>query len=281
MKKALHLGNLQIQWLNGGDFMLDGGTMFGAVPKVLWQKKIEVDADNYIKMCNSPLLLRGEGFNIIVDSGLGNTLSDKQKKIFRVYREWSLVEDLQALGLERSDITHVILTHGDYDHAGGVVMHNAEGQPELTFPEAQHVMQAREWHDVCHPNSRSAHTYWPHNFTGLEESGLLRLVDGKEEVAPGITVEPTGGHTRGHQLVYMQGESGSAVHLGDVFPAHTHANPLWIMAYDNFPLEIIAKKEELLPRFQKLGSWFTFYHDLAVRACKLGDDGKVSETFSD
>ncbi len=278
---TLDLGQTTISWLTGGHFELDGGTMFGAVPKVLWSTKYPADADNYIRMLNAPLLVRTPEHCLIIDTGLGNKLSDKQKQIFRVYEGWNLVDELAGLGLGREDIDVVILTHGDFDHAGGVVMHGNSGEPELTFPRARHVLQTLEWEDILHPNIRSSHTYWPENFAGLAESGLLELVDGDREIVPGVTVRLTGGHTRGHQLVEIRGEADSAVHLGDVLPTHAHTNPLWIMAYDNFPLDIIDRKQELLPRYQQKGWWFTFYHDIHMLACRLDGRGKVVETFPD
>mgnify|MGYP001161940770 FL=1 len=271
----LDLGNITIDWLCGGDFELDGGTMFGAVPKVLWQQKYPADADNYIRLHNAPLLVRTPEFNIIIDTGLGNKLTEKQQAIFRVTRPWSVAEDLQALGLKREDIEYVILTHGDFDHAGGVVMRNGSGGTELTFPKAKHVVQKKEWYDISHPNSRAAHSYFPDNFAGLKASGMLTVVDGNRPIVEGVTVRHTGGHTRGHQIVEIKGSAGSAVHLGDVLPTHTHSNPLWIMAYDNFPLELIEQKEHLLPAYRKQNCWFTFYHDIYMKACRLDDRGKV------
>jgi len=276
-KSFLDLGSMRIDWLCGGHFELDGGTMYGAVPKVLWQKRYPADADNYIRIPNAPLLIRSGTANILVDTGLGNKLSARQKEIFRVYRDWNLPADLAALGLTREDIDLVILTHYDFDHAGGVIMQDDNGKPELTFPRARHILQQLEWQDVCHPNSRAKHTYWPENAAGLAESGLLELVDGEAEPAQGITVRLTGGHTRGHQMVEIRGDRDVAVHLGDVLPTHTHTNPLWIMAYDNFPLDIIAVKEELLPRYQRQNCWFTFYHDQYMKACRLDGQGRVSE----
>lgn len=273
MKKSLDLGDIKISWLNGGEFKLDGGTMFGAVPKVLWNKKYPADSNNNIKMLNAPLLVKTAENNILIDTGLGNKLSDKEKEIFQVTRPWSVVEDLTALGIDRDDIHCVILTHCDFDHAGGIVMINSHGQHELTFPKARHIMRKKEWEDVTHPNSRSAHSYWPHNFTSLEDSGLLELVDGDCEILPGVSVSATGGHTRGHQLVVLEGKSGCAVHLGDLLPLHSHFNPLWIMAYDNFPLEIIEQKETLLPFFSSRDCWFTFYHDIYMKACQIDSSG--------
>ncbi len=277
MTTTLDLGSLRICWLGGGSFELDGGTMYGAVPKLLWNKKYPADADNYIKLLNAPLLVQAAGKNCIIDTGLGNKLTNKQKQIFRIYADWSVPEDLAALGLSPDDIDYVILTHCDFDHAGGVVSTFESGESALTFPNAHHVIQEQEWHDVIRPNSRSEHTYWSHNFTGLQESHLLDLVDGDREIVPGVTVRQTRGHTRGHQLVEMQGDKGCAVHLADLLPTHTHTNPLWIMAYDNFPLDVIKQKEKWLHHYQAQDCWFTFYHDIYMKACRLDGKGKVTE----
>ena len=277
MHPSLSLGDTDITWLNGGEFELDGGTMYGAVPKVLWNKKYPADADNYIRLLNAPLLVRGKGHNILIDSGLGCKFSEKQREIFRVCREWSLIRDLAELGLGREDIDTVILTHCDFDHAGGIVMPGDSGAPALTFPRARHIIQRREWEDVLQPDIRSIHTYWPENFTGLADSGLLELVDGEAEIVPGITVRHTGGHTRGYQLVEISGSAGCAIHLGDLLPTHTHVNPLWIMAYDNYPMDVIKLKQELVPRYRERNCWFTFYHDIHMYACRLDEKGRVTE----
>ncbi len=273
MAATLHLGSATISWLNGGDFELDGGTMFGPVPRILWKRCFPPDEENFIRLPNSPLLIRTPEANVLVDTGLGDKLTEKQKSIYRVVREWSLVEDLAGCGLSREDIDLVILTHGDFDHAGGIVMRTGEERAELTFPRARHIIQRREWEDITRPNIRSAHAYWPENFAGLEQSGRLELVDGDCEVSPGIRVELTGGHTRGHQLVLVTGSRGRVAHLGDLFPTHCHANPLWVMAYDNFPLEVIERKNTLLPAFCRQGYRFTFYHDPHMQACTLDDRG--------
>lgn len=277
MTTSLQLGDIRISWLGGGELELDGGTMYGAVPKVMWNRKYPANEDNYIRLLNAPLLVQTGEANILIDTGLGNKFSNKKKQIFRVCRDWSLVSDLHELGLDRRDIDIVLLTHCDFDHAGGVVMLDEQKKAVLTFPAARHIIQKREWEDVLQTNIRSVHTYWPENFTGLAESGLLRLVDGQTEICKGITVKHTGGHTRGYQLVEIKGSGGSAVHLGDLFPTHTHANPLWIMAYDNFPMEVIALKQDLLPRYSAEGYWFTFYHDIYMMACRLDSRGRVTE----
>ncbi len=275
----LILGDFQIYWLNGGDFRLDGGTMFGAVPKVLWQKKCEADAANSILLVNDVLLVRTPEHNIIIDTGLGNRLTEKELSIFRVTSPWAVPADLADLGLARDDIDLVLLTHCDFDHAGGIVMENDDGKDALTFPQALHYVQKTEWADVEHPCRRAQSTYWPANFDLLKKEGQLKIIDGDLEVYPGVKLRHTGGHTRGHQLVELFSQGETAVHLGDLFPTHAHTNPLWIMSYDNFPLEVIDRKEEYFSHYRNLDSWFTFYHDPLIKACKLGGQGDISRTW--
>lgn len=274
-RPSLKLGEFHIYWLNGGHFRLDGGTMFGAVPKVLWEKKCAADKKNTIPMCNDVLLIKTPEHNILIDTGIGNKLSDKLLSIFQVTKEWSLITELAELGLTRADIDLVLLTHCDFDHAGGIVMHS-QSKEELSFPNAVHYIQQKEWEDVEQPNRRAKSTYWPENFSLLKKKGKLQIISGNRDVISGVKLIHTGGHTRGHQLVELCSNGETAVHLGDLYPTHAHTNPLWIMAYDNFPLEVIERKEEYFKHYQKLDSWFTFYHDPAVKACKLDEQGMIN-----
>lgn len=281
MKNILKVGDFELFWLNGGRFELDGGAMFGVVPKVMWSKKYPADQDNYIPQSAYPILVKASNVLIIIDSGLGNKLTDKQKKIFRLKEEWDITADLAGLGIKREDIHFVVLTHYDWDHAGGVVMLTEEGRPALTFPSAKHIIQKREWEDVTNPNIRSINTYWPVNFELLRESNNLELIDGEVEIASGVTAVHTGGHNGGHQIVTMASIGQSAVHLGDLLPTHAHFNPLWVMAYDNFPLESINLKEYLEKKYIDEGAWFTFYHDPFVLACKFDEKGNMIEKLSE
>lgn len=265
----LRVGDIEICWLSGGDFKLDGGTMFGAVPKVLWQKRYPVDAGNCILMRNDPLLVRTQDALIVIDTGLGNMLSEKQQRIYQVSSPWDIPAQLGQLGFSREDVDYVILTHGDFDHAGGIEMINAAGSRELTFPRATHVVQKIEWDDLSHPGDRAKATYLEENFDLLRRRGRLHLVDGDAEIRPGLVVRHTGGHTRGHQLVEMTSRGETALHLGDLCPTHAHVHPLWVMAYDNFPLEAIARKKQYLTEYLAKGSWFTLYHDPFHRAVKI------------
>ncbi len=279
MTVSLSIGDIDISWLPGGDFRLDGGTMFGPVPKVLWQKRYPADDHNLIPLRNDPILVRTPQANSIIDSGLGNKLTEKQRSIYRVSPVWSIPDQLNRMGLSRRDIDYVILTHCDFDHAGGVVMVNSEGDEELTWPEAIHIIQEKEWEDVENPCRRTQSTYLPQNFRKLKKNGRIELVNGDQPVCEGIRVRYSGGHTRGHQIVEISSGSEYAVHLGDLFPTHAQINPLWVMAYDNFPLEVIDRKEQYFKEYGTKDSWFLFYHDPVMRACKLGSELSITSTL--
>ena len=279
MSQGLRLGAFTIHWLQGGEFEVDGGSMFGVVPRVLWAQKCAATPDNHILLANSPMLVQTPQGNLLIETGLGNKLTARQKEIFRVRRDWDLPAGLAGLGLGREAISRVILTHGDFDHAGGVTMLNNTGGLELTFPAARHYLQRQEGEDVRAPNKRSADAYWEENFAGLVEGENLCLVEDEEEVFPGVRLVRTGGHTRGHQAVCLASEGETALHLGDLLPMPAYRNPLWITAYDNFPLDSIAAKEQLLDQALREAAWLLFYHDPEVLACKFAADGAVGATF--
>lgn len=279
MSQGFRLGAFTIHWLQGGMFEVDGGSMFGVVPRVLWEKKCASTPDNHVLLANSAMLVQTAQGRVLIDTGLGNKLTDKQRGIFRVRRQWDLLADLARLGLSREAISHVILTHGDFDHAGGVTMLGATGGLQLTFPSAMHYLQRQEWEDVQAPNKRSASAYWPENFAGLIEGKNLRLIDGEGEVVPGIRLVRTGGHTRGHQAVWLESGGETALHLGDLLPLPAYGNPLWITAYDNFPLDSIAAKELFLGQARGCDAWLLFYHDPKILACKLDGAGVAREAW--
>jgi glyoxylase-like metal-dependent hydrolase (beta-lactamase superfamily II) len=281
MKSGFLLGEFELIWLNGGRFELDGGAMFGVVPKTLWRKKYPATQDNYISMNAWPILVRTPKALVMIESGFGNKLTEKQNRIFRVQQPWSIPDELQSLGIDRRDIDYVILTHFDFDHAGGVVMLNASGSQEITFPNARHILQKREWEDVMKPNARSINTYWPVNNELMRGRANIEFVDGDAEIIAGVSVALTGGHTRGHQVVRLESNASRAVHLGDLCPTHAHINPLWVMAYDNFPLDTITMKQKLLAQGADARTWFTFYHDPYVLACRLDNEGNILERFTE
>ncbi len=279
MRELFKIGEMEIYWLEGGLFEVDGGSMFGVVPKVLWQEKCPAIEGNYVRLADYAILVKTPDGNVLIDTGIGNKLTARQQELFRVRRPWDIPAELASLGLGRDDIDYVIMTHGDFDHAGGIVMQNEQGACELTFPQARHYMQRQEWEDVLSPNHRSASSYWSDNFTGLCEGENLTLVDGQVEIVPGVRLLHTGGHTRGHQVVWLSSGGVTALHMGDLLPMPAYGNPLWITAYDNFPLDSIAAKEALLTQTQDKQSWLLFYHDPEILACRFDAEGEVVEVF--
>ena len=279
MRTGFVLGDFGLTWLNGGRFELDGGAMFGVVPKVLWQKKYQSDERNYIPMNAWPILVNANGRHILIETGLGNKMSEKQKQIFRVRETWQVPRELEAMGMSREDVDCVILTHFDFDHAGGLIMQDERGNLVPTFPNARYIIQRREWEDVLNPNKRSINTFWPINYEVMKDSRNLELVDGDAEVAAGVTVTHTGGHNRGHQIVRLESKGQVALHLADLLPTHVHFNPLWVMAYDNYPLDAIAQKETWEARGIEENAWFTFYHDPFVLACRFNEKGEVTDKW--
>ncbi|UCD36214.1 MAG: MBL fold metallo-hydrolase [Nitrospiraceae bacterium] len=274
MKNRLHLGSFELCWLDGGTFALDGGAMFGVVPKKVWEKKYRADNENFIPLAAWPILVKTPEALVLIETGIGNKLTEKQRKIFRVHHAWNVPADLESLGISREDIDVVVLTHGDFDHAGGIAMEGPSG-PGLTFPNARHVIQKQDWDDVLNPNRRAANSYWAVNFEALKNTGNLSLVEGEEHISKGIRVIHTGGHHAGHQVVRLESQGQVALHLGDLFPTHAHYNPLWVMAYDDFPLEVIRLKEQWQRQAKADNAWFLFYHDPFVQYCKFDEEGTV------
>jgi len=275
---SLKVGEVEIFWLDGGQIRLDGGPIFGPEPKALWSKKVEVDNNNCIAIDNSAMLLLTPTAKILIDSGTGNKMTAKQKEHFHLQKPWQILEDIKRLELTVDDIDFVIPSHADFDHAGGLTCRDDAGNPVPTFPKAEHIFQEKEWNVVKNPDRRSATSYWPENFKGLKEGKNLKIINGDLQLTPEVKIFLTGGHTIGHQGIEINSQGESAVYLGDILPSRNHLHPLWVSAYDDYPMEVIATKERLLPVYGQRNTWILFYHDTEISAgrAQLEKDGTVS-----
>ena len=260
----MKLGNFKMHYLNGGITNIDGGAMFGVVPKVLWTKKYEISEDNRIPLPTHPILIQTEEFNIIIDTGIGKEkLTDKERKIFGVNYESQIEEDLKSFNLETQDIDYVLMTHLHFDHASGLT----DNEGHAVFENAIHVIQQDEWHEFNSPNIRSKSTYWKKNNGDFTKK--LILFENQSEVVSGIHIYHTGGHSYGHSIITIESKGEKAVHMGDIFPTIAHKNPLWVTAYDDYPMQSIREKERIIPRFILEDYWFLYYHDVNYFAVKF------------
>lgn len=276
--ESLKIGKITLTWLNGGVTHLDGGAMFGVVPKALWSKKYAVNEKNQIELRTDPILVQTAGRNFLIEAGIGNgKLTEKQKRNYGVTEESKVEESLRSLGLTVEDIDGIIMTHLHFDHACGLT--RREGDEFVpVFPNAKIYCTEKEWAEMRNPNIRSRNTYWEINWKGITD----RVVPFSEEaeIYPGIRMIHTGGHSDGHAIVLIESEGETAIHLADLLPTHAHQNVLWVMAYDDYPIDSIRQKQKWIPYGVEKNAWFIFYHDAVYRALKWDKDGSITESLN-
>lgn len=270
----MQLGQFQIDWISAGRFRLDGGAMFGVVPKVLWNKKIDCDERNRIPLGLNCILVTTPQGRVLLDTGIGNKLSAKQNDIF-AHEGPAIAESLAAKGLTVADIDHVVLSHCDFDHLGGASTKLEDGRIVPTFPNATYHVHRTEWEDLTHPNLRSKSTYFGENWEAIEQAGRVKLIERDGEILPGISAYHTGGHTRGHIVIQVQSGDEGAAYMGDLMPTHHHLNPLWVMAYDNFPMTSIEQRGMWFHKLAERDWWLLFYHDVDLGAGRFSAEGEL------
>lgn len=257
----LQLGHFEIQALRDGFFHLDGGAMFGVVPKVLWEKKCIVDRKNRIKLGMNSMLVDTKKELILVETGIGAEIDPKFYEFYSVERKPGLIASLGEHGYKAEDIHFVINTHLHFDHCGGNTYRNDKGEFVPTFPKAKYIIQKGEWEYALHPCERDKESYLSQNFLPLEIHGLLQLVDGNTEIAEGVEVLLAPGHTSRHQCVKIRSDGKTLFYLGDVVPTSAHIGLSYVMSYDLFPLETIENKKKIFEQAIE-EDWILFFtHD--------------------
>jgi methylmalonyl-CoA epimerase len=268
------LGDLELVSLCDGFFRLDGGAMFGVVPRLLWEKKAPPDERNRILLAMRPLIVRGTR-TMIVDAGLGDKESEKFIDIYGVERARNLDHTLAEAGLAPEDIDIVLATHLHFDHAGGFTRRDPTGRLRPRFPRAQYIVRRGEWEDATHPHERNRASYLFDNYVPLAEAGVLQLVDDDLTIMPGVKVRRTGGHTMHHQMVLIESGGKTAAFVADMMPTTAHLSEPWIMGYDLYPVDTLAAKKAFLPEAIAQNMLVFFEHDPVVAAGHIREeDGK-------
>jgi len=261
----MRLGALEVVPLCDGRFRLDGGAMFGVVPKPLWERRAPADERNRIRLAMRPLLIRGER-TLLVDGGIGDKMDPKAVDIYAIDRSVSLRDGLSAEGLTEADIEIVLASHLHFDHAGGFTRRDAQGALVPVFPRARYVARAAEYEDAAHPHERNRASYLAENFVPLHDAGVLDLHQDDTEVMPGVRVVRTGGHTMHHQIIYVESEGSTAVFTADLIPTTAHIDSAWVMGYDLYPMDTFTFKRAFVREAIDREYLIFFEHDPDVAA---------------
>ncbi len=279
------LGDLRIHALDAGGQKLDGGAMFGVVPKPLWEKRIPADERNRIPLAMRCLLVETPDALVLIDNGAGNKENQKFIDIYGLENAASdparfptrLEEALAEAGFAPDDVDVMLDTHLHFDHAGGNTRVDADGAVHLSFPRARYVVQKGEYEYAHWRNERIQASYLKHNFDPVMDAGKLELVEGDVEIVPGISVLRTPGHTPHHQSVLIRSAGQSAIFLADVMPTSAHLPLPWIMGYDVEPLVTLESKRTLVSRAQEEDWLLIFEHDPTVAWGRVGErEGKLA-----
>ncbi|MCB0297212.1 MAG: MBL fold metallo-hydrolase [Calditrichaeota bacterium] len=266
----MQIGNYQVKLLDAGRFRLDGGAMFGVVPRTLWERQKPGDERNRIQMCTNLLLIEGEKRKILVDTGIGDSFDDKLNDIYGVdHSRYSLASALQQAGIKPEQITDVILTHLHFDHAGGSTFRDRNGTVRATFPNAKYYLQGRQFGWAMQPSEKDRASFFQQHFIPLQENNQLILLEDGSELFPGIEVIPVEGHTVGQQMVLIHDDRQPLLFAGDLLPTSAHVSIPWVMAYDLYPLTTIEEKKHFLKRAVDQQWIIVFEHDPVIPAATV------------
>lgn len=257
----ISLGKFTVYGLRDGYFYLDGGAMFGVVPKVLWEKIYTPDEKNRIKMGLNSLLVKTEKACVLVETGIGPSLDEKFSQFYSVETEPGLLAEMRDIGIDPGDVDYVINTHLHFDHSGGNTLINKEGRRVPAFPRAKYIVQKGEWEYALDPCYRDKPSYMRQNFLPLTKHGCVQLVEGDTKITDGVQVLSAPGHTAHHQCVKIFSEDKVLFFLGDLVPMSAHVGLSYIMSYDLFPLQTLANKKKYFDQAVAEDWMVAFVHD--------------------
>ena len=263
--QRLPLGDLTLVSVHDSMFGLDGGAMFGVVPRILWARQMQPDDRNRIPLATRPLVVEADWGRMMIDCGVGDKMDAKQRDIYAVNGDHDLDSSLASVGLSADSIDLVLATHLHFDHFGGATIRH-DGALEPRFPRARYIIRAAEWEDATHPHERSRASYVPDDFVPLESAGVVDFLDDDRTITPGVRVVRTGGHCSQHQIVFLESAGKTAVFVADLIPTTAHLRDAWIMGYDLFPMETLAFKKRFIREAIDREYLIFFEHDPLVAA---------------
>jgi glyoxylase-like metal-dependent hydrolase (beta-lactamase superfamily II) len=273
----MRFGDYRVDVIPDTEFRLDGGAMFGVVPRTLWSKACPPDEHNRIRLNANCLFVETDTERILIETGLGDKWSAKQEEIYGITRKRRLTQSLQEItGVGAEDVTIVVNTHLHFDHAGGNTTFDESGAIVPTFPNARYFVSRGEYEHALSPHERDRASYLPENWQPLRESGQLELKEADYEIAPGLRMETHTGHSRTMQCVRLECDGQTLFGFADLIPMRAHVPFPWIMGYDLYPVETLESKKRLLPQAARERWLCFFYHDPEVPLCRIvEDDGKL------
>jgi glyoxylase-like metal-dependent hydrolase (beta-lactamase superfamily II) len=272
----MRLGDIEIRHIHSGNFYLDGGAMFGVVPKPLWEKKSSPDSRNRIRLAANSLLVRAANKNILIETGNGTKWTPKLRDIYAIDEGDPLAQNLATAGVSPSQVDLVINTHLHFDHAGGNTK-LLDDHAVPSFPNAQYIVQADEFAHAANPTERDRASYFEDNFLPMRQSGQWKLISGDTEILPGISVVRIPGHNASIQAVKLTGGGKTVFFVADLFPTRHHLPLAWIMAYDLYPLQTLETKRKWMRTIVEDGWIVVFGHDPDVPAATLHErENKVT-----
>jgi glyoxylase-like metal-dependent hydrolase (beta-lactamase superfamily II) len=258
----MKFGDYRVEVVSDSEFRLDGGAMFGVVPRNLWSKACPPDEQNRIRMNMNCLFLEGHGERILIDTGIGDKWSDKHRAMYGIDRKRSFDESLRSVaGVGSENITIVINTHLHFDHAGGNTALDASGRVSPAFPNARYFVSRAEYQHAEAPSERDRASYLPDNWRPLKDAGQLELKEAEYEVVPGLRMEAHAGHNRSMQCARLEQGSETLFGFADLVPMRAHVPFAWIMGFDLYPVETLEAKKKLLPQAARENWTCLFYHD--------------------
>lgn len=261
----MRFGDVELLSLSDGMFRLDGGAMFGVVPKPLWERRAPADEKNRIALGMRPLLVKTGGQHVLIDAGCGDKMSAKEAEIYAFDRVKNLDHALADHGLTAANIDVVIASHLHFDHAGGFTA-MVDGQVVPRFPNARYKIRRAEYEDATHPHERNRASYFVENYVPLVEAGVVDFIEDDGVVLPGISVQRTGGHTMHHQLIRIDSGGRTAIFTADLMPTAAHVDEPWIMGYDLYPMDTLAFKRTFVREAIDREYVIFFEHDPAMAA---------------